>query len=147
MAYAESFPMQIILPTDKRNPSFSLYLCEKARRDEETRQARLLKLQNPPACPVPDSAFGCSHTGSRSRRAQIAKSVGKEPATKASTTYGFKSAAALRQLIKPCEWHHVGIAPIIDDAHLMPTDCLGQFRLLCEDFPHSHNLVLIERAH
>lgn len=25
----------------------------------------------------------------------------------------------------------------------MPTDCLRKLRLLCEDFPHSHNLVLI----
>ena len=31
----------------------------------------------------------------------------------------------------------------IDDAHLMPTDCLRKLRLLCEDFPSSHNLVLI----
>jgi MSHA biogenesis protein MshM len=35
------------------------------------------------------------------------------------------------------------LAPVIDDAHLMPTDCLRKLRLLCEDFPHSHNLVLI----
>lgn len=35
------------------------------------------------------------------------------------------------------------LVPIIDDAHLMPTECLGKLRLLCEDFPHSHNLVLI----
>lgn len=35
------------------------------------------------------------------------------------------------------------LVPIIDDAHLMPTDCLRRLRLLCEDFPHSHNLVLI----
>jgi type II secretory pathway predicted ATPase ExeA len=33
--------------------------------------------------------------------------------------------------------------PIIDDAHLMQTDCLRKLRLLCEDFPRSHNLVLI----
>ena len=25
----------------------------------------------------------------------------------------------------------------------MPSDCLRKLRLLCEDFPHSHNLVLI----
>ena len=35
------------------------------------------------------------------------------------------------------------LVPIIDDAHLMPTDCLRKLRLLCEDFPASHNLVLI----
>lgn len=41
--------------------------------------------------------------------------------------------------------HRAGklLVPIIDDAHLMPTDCLRRLRLLCEDFPHSHNLVLI----
>ena len=41
--------------------------------------------------------------------------------------------------------HRVGkmLVPIIDDAHLMPSDCLRKLPLLCEDFPHSHNLVLI----
>lgn len=35
------------------------------------------------------------------------------------------------------------LVPIIDDAHLMQSDCLRKLRLLCEDFPRSHNLVLI----
>lgn len=35
------------------------------------------------------------------------------------------------------------LIPIIDDAHLMPADCLRKLRLLFEDFPPSHNLVLI----
>jgi type II secretory pathway predicted ATPase ExeA len=35
------------------------------------------------------------------------------------------------------------LVPIIDDAHLMPSECLRKLRLLCEDFPHSHNLILI----
>ena len=35
------------------------------------------------------------------------------------------------------------LVPIIDDAHLMPADCLRKLRLLCEDFPRTHNLVLI----
>jgi type II secretory pathway predicted ATPase ExeA len=41
--------------------------------------------------------------------------------------------------------HRAGkmLVPIIDDAHLMPSDCLRKLRLLCEDFPASHNLVLI----
>ena len=41
--------------------------------------------------------------------------------------------------------HRAGkmLVPIIDDAHLMPSDCLRKLRLLFEDFPHSHNLVLI----
>ena len=33
------------------------------------------------------------------------------------------------------------LVPIIDDAHLMPADCLRKLRLLCEDFPRSHSLV------
>ena len=34
------------------------------------------------------------------------------------------------------------IVPIIDDAHLMHIDCLRKLRLLFEDFPKGHNLVL-----
>jgi len=41
--------------------------------------------------------------------------------------------------------HRAGkmLVPIIDDAHLMPADCLRKLRLLCEDFPRSHCLALI----
>jgi type II secretory pathway predicted ATPase ExeA len=41
--------------------------------------------------------------------------------------------------------HRTGklLVPIIDDAHLMHSDCLRKLRLLFEDFPRSHNLVLI----
>lgn len=41
--------------------------------------------------------------------------------------------------------HRTGkmLVPIIDDAHLMHADCLRKLRLLFEDFPRSHNLVLI----
>jgi type II secretory pathway predicted ATPase ExeA len=41
--------------------------------------------------------------------------------------------------------HRAGkmLVPIIDDAHLMPSECLRKLRLLCEDFPRSHNLILI----
>lgn len=35
------------------------------------------------------------------------------------------------------------LAPIIDDAHLMEVDCLRKLRLLFEDFPKNHNLILI----
>ena len=35
------------------------------------------------------------------------------------------------------------LVPIIDDAHLMPMDCLRRLRLLFEDFPPTHNLVLL----
>ena len=41
--------------------------------------------------------------------------------------------------------HRAGkmLVPIIDDAHLMQAECLRKLRLLFEDFPRSHNLVLI----
>jgi len=41
--------------------------------------------------------------------------------------------------------HRAGklLVPIIDDAHLMQTDGLRKLRLLFEDFPRSHNLVLL----
>ncbi len=41
--------------------------------------------------------------------------------------------------------HRAGklLVPIIDDAHLMQSECLRKLRLLFEDFPRSHNLVLI----
>lgn len=41
--------------------------------------------------------------------------------------------------------NHLGrmIAPIIDDAHLMDIDCLRKLRLLFEDIPKNHNLILI----
>jgi type II secretory pathway predicted ATPase ExeA len=41
--------------------------------------------------------------------------------------------------------NHLGkmIAPIIDDAHLMDINCLRKLRLLFEDFPKNHNLILI----
>lgn len=35
------------------------------------------------------------------------------------------------------------IVPIIDDAHLMEITCLRKLRLLFEDFPKNHNLILI----
>lgn len=35
------------------------------------------------------------------------------------------------------------LAPIIDDAHLMDVECLRRLRLLFEDFPKNHNLILI----
>jgi len=39
------------------------------------------------------------------------------------------------------------IVPIIDDAHLMLSESLRKLRLLFEDFPPSHNLVLIGQPH
>lgn len=35
------------------------------------------------------------------------------------------------------------IIPIIDDAHLIPVEALRKLRLLLEDFPKNHNLILI----
>ena len=35
------------------------------------------------------------------------------------------------------------LVPIIDDAHLMDIECMRKLRLLFEDFPKNHNLVLI----
>lgn len=35
------------------------------------------------------------------------------------------------------------IIPIIDDAHLLPVEALHKLRLLLEDFPKNHNLILI----
>lgn len=38
------------------------------------------------------------------------------------------------------------LVPIIDDAHLMHVDCLRKLRLLFEDFPKNHNLVLFAQS-
>lgn len=35
------------------------------------------------------------------------------------------------------------LIPIIDDAHLIPIEALRKLRLLLEDFPRNHNLILI----
>lgn len=35
------------------------------------------------------------------------------------------------------------LIPIVDDAHLLPIEVLRKFRLLLEDFPKNHNLILI----
>jgi MSHA biogenesis protein MshM len=35
------------------------------------------------------------------------------------------------------------LAPIIDDAHLMSMESLRRLRLLFEDFPKNHNLILV----
>jgi MSHA biogenesis protein MshM len=39
------------------------------------------------------------------------------------------------------------LAPIIDDAHLMDVDSLRKLRLLFEDFPKNHNLILLAQPH
>ena len=39
--------------------------------------------------------------------------------------------------------HGKTLIPIIDDAHLLPVDALHKLRLMLEDFPKNHNLILI----
>ena len=51
-----------------------------------------------------------------------------------------------RRLIEEAQRiNHAGkmLAVIIDDAHLLPLDALRRLRLLFEDFPKNHNLVLV----
>ncbi len=38
------------------------------------------------------------------------------------------------------------LVPVIDDAHLMEIECLRRLRLLFEDFPKNHNLVLLAQT-
>jgi MSHA biogenesis protein MshM len=57
-----------------------------------------------------------------------------------------KSHACEKRLIE--EAHRINqsgkmLVPIIDDAHLMNIDSMRRLRLLFEDFPKNHNLVLI----
>ena len=46
------------------------------------------------------------------------------------------------------ELHNKGklIIPIIDDAHLIPIEALRKLRLLLEDFPRNHNLILFGQS-
>lgn len=51
-----------------------------------------------------------------------------------------------KRLIEEAErLNHLGklLAPIIDDAHLMDIGALRKLRLLFEDFPKNHNLILV----
>src|SRR5690606_12413557 len=38
------------------------------------------------------------------------------------------------------------VIPIIDDAHLVPVEALRKLRLLLEDFPKNHNLILFGQS-
>lgn len=63
---------------------------------------------------------------------------------------GSRDAKGERNLVEQAfKIHQSGkmIVPIIDDVHLMPADSLRRLRLLMEDFPRSHNLVLIGQPH
>jgi MSHA biogenesis protein MshM len=50
-----------------------------------------------------------------------------------------------RLIAEACTLNHTGqtLITIIDDAHLMEMDTLRRLRLLFEDFPKNHNLILI----
>ncbi len=57
-----------------------------------------------------------------------------------------RSFACERRLIEEARRiNHLGhmLAPIIDDAHLLDVGALRRLRLLFEDFPKNHNLILI----
>ncbi len=63
---------------------------------------------------------------------------------------GARDSKAERNLVEQAfKLHQSGkmIVPIIDDAHLMPVESLRRLRLLMEDFPRTHNLVLIGQPH
>jgi len=55
--------------------------------------------------------------------------------------------ASLEKLLIQAAWkiNHEGkmLLPIIDDAHLLSIDCLRKLRLLFEDFPKNHTLLLV----
>ncbi|RKY40534.1 MAG: hypothetical protein DRP85_08395 [Candidatus Makaraimicrobium thalassicum] len=55
----------------------------------------------------------------------------------------FKCEKSLIEEALRLKRHGKMIAPIIDDAHFMPMDCLRRLRLMFEDFPKNHNLILI----
>jgi type II secretory pathway predicted ATPase ExeA len=58
---------------------------------------------------------------------------------------GARDCKAERNVVEQAfKLHRAGkmIVPIIDDVHLMPAESLRKLRLLFEDFPRSHNLVL-----
>lgn len=60
-------------------------------------------------------------------------------------THGLSHNCESRLIAEAHRINHQGkmLVPIIDDAHLMEIDSLRRLRLLCEDFPKNHNLVLI----
>jgi len=59
------------------------------------------------------------------------------------------SKAEIKLVDQAFKLHRAGkmIVPIIDDAHLMPGEALRRLRLLFEDFPRNHNLVLLGQPH
>ena len=63
----------------------------------------------------------------------------------AANTEGLNFSCERRLIQEAHRINHQGkmLVPIIDDAHLMDVDSLRRLRLLCEDFPKNHNLVLV----
>ena len=55
----------------------------------------------------------------------------------------FKCEKRLIEHVRSLNQNGKMIVPLIDDAHLMHADCLHKLRLLFEDFPKNHNLILI----
>jgi len=58
---------------------------------------------------------------------------------------GYSDRCESRLIEEAQRVNHLGkmLVPIIDDAHLMAIDALRRLRLLFEDFPKNHNLVLV----
>lgn len=59
-------------------------------------------------------------------------------------TEGYSDRCEHRLIEEAQRVNHLGkmLVPIIDDAHLLPIEALRRLRLLFEDFPKNHNLVL-----
>lgn len=60
-----------------------------------------------------------------------------------ATGYGNKLERAVLREVRKLNSRGKSLIFIIDDAHLIPSHLLKQIRLLLEDFPKNHNLVLI----
>ena len=60
-------------------------------------------------------------------------------------TDGLNDRCEARLIEEAQRLNHLGkmLAPIIDDAHLMEVSALRRLRLLFEDFPKNHNLILV----
>jgi hypothetical protein len=59
--------------------------------------------------------YSRANSYSRSYNAQCAEAAGREPASRAAKTWGFKSAKDLRAVVSTSEWHHVGkYANVVD---------------------------------
>jgi len=60
-------------------------------------------------------------------------------------TEGMNFRCEKRLIEEAMRINHLGkmLVPVIDDAHLMDIDSLRRLRLLFEDFPKNHNLILV----